>query len=278
MRTIPAAAVIEAVAAACETINIERSAEMAELFARGAARESSPAGAEVFRQLEENARVAAERRMPICQDCGLAVVFAECGEGCRVEGGLRAAVDAGVRLGYERGYLRKSVLAGFARRNTKDNTPAILHTELVPGERLVLHVAAKGGGSENMSRLAMLAPADGLPGVKRLVYETVRGAGSNPCPPIVLGVGIGGNFETCALLAKRALMRDLRTRHADPEIARLEAELLEVANATGVGPQGFGGEVTCLGVNVETAPCHMASFPVAVNVDCHAHRHARIEL
>ena len=278
MRVIPAAAVVEAVAAAFESITVDISEEMRELLAAGAGRETSEAGKEVFRQLLENAAVASRRRVPLCQDCGLAVVFAEVGEGCRVEGGLGPAVDEGVRVGYRRGYLRKSVLRGFERKNTGDNTPAILHTELVPGDRLVLKVAAKGGGSENMSRVAMLAPSDGIEGMRRLVYDTVRGAGSNPCPPVVLGVGIGGNFETCALLAKKALMRDLRTRHADPEIAKLEADLLEVANATGVGPQGFGGVVTCLGVNVETAPCHMASFPVAVNVDCHAHRHAKIEL
>jgi len=212
----------------------------------------------------------------MCQDTGLAVVFVEIGERVRVTGGsLAAAIKDGVREGYERGYLRKSVvMSPLDRRNTGDNTPPIVHTEIVPGDSLKMSLAAKGAGSENMSRLRMMVPAEGMEGVKRLVVETVENAGASACPPLVIGVGLGGNFEQCALIAKKALLRPLGEANPNAREAEMEAELLDLVNATGIGPMGLGGRVTALAVNVETRPCHIASLPVAVNLQCHAARHA----
>ena len=219
--------------------------------------------------------------MPLCQDTGLALVFLEIGQDLHLVGGdLREAVQAGVRKACKEGFLRASVVSPPVgkRVNTGDNTPAILHVRIAPGERLRITVAAKGGGSENMSALRMLRPADGREGVKRFVVETVAKAGPNPCPPIVVGVGIGGTFEFCALLAKKALLRRLGEPHPEPDFAALEKEILEGVNRLGIGPAGLGGTVTALAVHVETHPCHIASLPVAVNINCHSHRHLEVLL
>jgi fumarate hydratase subunit alpha len=243
--------------------------------------ESSPTGRDVLTQLLENADLARDSGVPLCQDTGLAVVFLEIGQDLHVVGGdLTAAVNAGVRRGCLEGYLRASVVSPpvGVRKNTGDNTPAIIHTTIVPGEQLRIVVAPKGGGSENTSAVRMLRPADGRDGVKRFVIETVAKAGPNPCPPIVVGVGIGGTFELCALLAKKALLRRLGEAHPEPDFAALEGELLEAVNRLGTGPAGLGGNVTALAVHVETHPCHIASLPVAVNINCHSHRHKEVLL
>jgi fumarate hydratase subunit alpha len=234
-------------------------------------REESPLGRDVLGRLLENAKLAAQDGIPMCQDTGLAVVFVEIGEEIRVTGGhLAEAIAEGVREGYERGYLRKSVVfSPLDRRNTGDNTPPVIHTEVVPGGRLRITLAAKGAGSENMSRLKMMAPADGERAIERFVTETVELAGASACPPVVVG-----SFEQCALIAKKSLLRPLTDCHPSPEIAAFEARLLEAVNRTGIGPMGVGGRSTALAVKVETAPCHIASMPVAVNLQCHAARHA----
>jgi len=242
--------------------------------------EESPAGKEVLRQILENVSIARDERMPMCQDTGLAVIFAEVGQDVEITGGgFEAAVDEGVKRGYTEGYLRKSVLADPIRGgNTGDNTPAVIHVRLVPGDALKLWVVPKGGGSENMSRVAMMKPADGVEGIKKFVVENVRAGSGNPCPPVVIGVGIGGTFERCAYLAKKALLREIGTPHPDPFYADLERELLTQVNNTGVGPMGLGGRTTALAVHIEAAPRHIASFPVAMNVNCHAARHKYVEL
>lgn len=243
--------------------------------------EEAPLGREILGQLVENACIARYEAMPICQDTGLAVVFLEIGQDVHIVGGdLGAAINDGVAKGYGEGYLRKSMVDDplFTRKNTGDNTPAVIHTEIVPGDKVKIVLAPKGFGSENMSGVNMLTPSAGLEGVKRFVVETVARAGSNPCPPIVVGVGIGGTMEKAALLAKRALIRPIDRRNQHPEYAHLEAELLELVNRTGVGPQGFGGTTTALAVNIEYFPTHIAGMPVAVNINCHATRHAEVEL
>lgn len=214
--------------------------------------------------------------MPICQDTGLAVVFAEVGQEVQVEGNLTTAINEGVRQGYTKGYLRLSAADPITRKNTGDNTPAIIHYELVPGDKIRIAFLAKGGGSENMSAMFMLKPAQGLLGVKKAVKDTVSQAGANPCPPILVGVGIGGTFELAAVNAKRALLRPLGSPNLDPELAALEKELLEQINNLGIGPAGFGGRVTALGVHLMKAPCHIASLPVVVNLQCHASRHGEV--
>ena len=229
----------------------------------------------VLDQIVENFTIAQRENVPICQDTGMACVFLEIGQEVHfVGGGLYDAVNEGVRKGYTEGYLRKSVVTDPIRRgNTGDNTPAMIHTDIVPGDRVKITVGPKGFGSENMSAIKMLKPSDGLEGVKRFVLDTVEAAGSNPCPPMVVGVGIGGTFEKCAFLAKKALMRPLDVRNPDPYYADLEGELLEKINALGIGPQGFGGLTTALGLNIEVLPTHIAGLPCAVNIGCHATRH-----
>jgi fumarate hydratase subunit alpha len=279
MREIEVALVTRAVKEAAMAANYEPEEDLLRAFARGAETEESESGREIFRQLLENARIAREERIPMCQDCGLAVVFVELGQEVHLTGGsLTDAIQAGVRQGYGEGYLRKSLCHPLTRANTGDNTPAVIHTEVVPGDRLKLIVVPKGGGSENMSRLYMLKPAEGLAGIKDKVVATVREAGPNPCPPIIVGVGIGGTFERAALLAKKALLRELGLPHADPEIAGLEAELLKEINDLGIGPAGLGGRITALAVNVLMQPCHIASLPVAVNIQCHSSRHKEVIL
>ncbi|MDD3580022.1 MAG: fumarate hydratase [Desulfobacca sp.] len=279
MREINVQEVTAAVKQAAMTANFELGADMLRALEKGAREEESPAGQEVFRQLLENARIAREKRIPICQDCGLTVVFAELGQEVHLVGGdFNEAIQEGVRQGYQAGYLRKSLCHPLTRKNTGDNTPAVIYTTIVPGDQLKLMVVPKGGGSENMSRVFMLRPAAGLAGIKEKVVETVRDAGANPCPPTIIGVGIGGTFEQAALLAKKALLREVGSQHPDPELAALEQELLTMINNLGIGPQGLGGRFTSLAVHINLMPCHIASLPVAVNVQCHASRHQEVVL
>ena len=239
-------------------------------------KEESPLGKEVLDQILENAQIALREDAPMCQDTGIAVFFVEMGRDAIIDGGLEDAINEGVRQGYKEGYLRKSVCHPLTRKNTGDNTPAIIHTRIVEGDRLKITIAPKGAGSENMSRLAMLKPSQGLQGIKDFVINTVKEAGGNPCPPIILGVGIGGNFEKSAFLAKEALLRNIGTPNPDRELDVLEKELLEKINNLGIGPMGFGGRTTALAVHIKTAPCHIASLPVAVNIQCHAARHKEV--
>lgn len=250
---------------------------MLDALRRAEGAELSPTGKDVLGQLIRNAGIAAEENAPICQDTGLAVVFAEIGQDVHITGGLfEDAVNQGVAKGYTEGYLRKSSVAEplFERRNTGDNTPAVIHTRLVVGDRITLRLAPKGAGSENKGALHMLVPADGVEGVKKAVIDTVRRAGASPCPPMVIGVGIGGNMELACLCAKRACAREVNSRNPDPRYARLEDELLGLVNRLGTGPAGLGGSTTALKVNVEFCPTHIASLPVAVNINCNAARHA----
>ena len=243
--------------------------------------EPSPVGKNILEQLLENAAIAASDGIPICQDTGLAGVFADVGQAVRIVGGaFEDAVNEGVRRGYVDGYLRKSCVAEplFERKNTRDNTPAVIHTRLVPGDSLRLRLAPKGAGSENKSVVKMLVPADGIEGVRKVVLDAVLAAGPNSCPPMVVGVGLGGTMEMAAICAKRAAARDLESRNHDPRYAAFEEELLELINKTGIGPQGLGGLTTALKVHVEWAPTHIASLPVAVNINCHAARHAEVTL
>jgi len=243
--------------------------------------EPSPVGKNILEQLLENASIAANDGIPICQDTGLAVIFADVGQDVRIVGGaFEEAVNEGVRRGYVDGYLRKSCVAEplFERKNTRDNTPAVIHTRLVPGDTLRLRLAPKGAGSENKSVVKMLVPADGIEGVRKVVLDAVLAAGPNSCPPMVVGVGLGGTMEMAAICAKRAAARDLESRNHDPRYAAFEEELLELINKTGIGPQGLGGLTTALKVHVEWAPTHIASLPVAVNINCHAARHAEVTL
>ena len=273
--------VVEAAEALCGQAACDLPPDVLEKLREGAATETSATGKEFFRQYLENAGIAAQERLPLCQDTGFAVWFVEYGSRLSFDrGDIYEALNEGTRRGYKKFYLRKSILKDpiFDRSNTFDNTPAVIHLKLVPGDGLKLVLAPKGGGSENMSALKMLRPADGLEGVKKFVIDTVVHAGGNPCPPTVVGVGVGGTMEICALLAKRALLRKLGERNTDPRYAQLELELLAELNATGVGPQGLGGSVTCLDVHIEPHPCHLASLPVAVNLNCHAARHAEAVL
>jgi len=244
------------------------------------ANEESPVGKNVLEQIIKNDDIAATDRVPMCQDTGLVVVFLEVGTEVKINGDIYESIQEGIRRGYEKGFLRKSIVKHpFDRVNTKDNTPAVIHTKLVPGsDKVKIIVAPKGGGSENMSLVKMLKPADGIEGVKKLVVETIKNAGGNPCPPIIVGVGIGGSFEKAALLAKESLMRDVNDKSSNPINAKLEEDLLELINNTGVGPLGLGGRNTALAVKVETHPCHIASLPVAINLNCHAARHKEVIL
>ena len=275
MRTVSAALITDTVARLCVRANTRLPADVAAALDRCRQSEPWPLARETLGLLQDNLIQAKERDLPICQDTGMACVFIELGQDVHIEGEFEAAVHEGVRRGYGEGFLRKSIVGDPLRRvNTEDNTPAAITVRIVPGDKCALTVVPKGFGSENMSRLAMLKPADGVEGVKKFVVETVRLAGPNPCPPVVLGIGIGGSFDKVAALAKHALLRPLDRPHEDPYYAALEAELLELVNALGVGPQGFGGRTTCLGLAIETAPTHVAGLPVAVNVSCHVTRRA----
>jgi fumarate hydratase subunit alpha len=257
--------------------NTDLGEDVLQAFDRAMAQEESSLGTEILKELKENARIAEEESVPLCQDTGFAVVFVELGQDVHLVGGnLNEAIEEGVRQGYRDGYLRKSICHPFTRANTGDNTPAIIHTEVVPGDKIRVIVAPKGGGSENMSRVVMLTPSDGIEGIKRYVVQRVRESGSNPCPPTIVGVGIGGTFERAALLAKKSLLRPLGSKNPDPELDRLESEILTEINRLGIGPQGLGGRTTSLAVHILLMPCHIASFPLAVNIQCHAQRHKEV--
>jgi len=279
VREIEVAAVTQAVKALSIEANEVLGKDVLDCFQEALRNEESPVGREVLGQLIENARIAREEHIPICQDTGLAVIFLEIGQDVHLVGGdLKEAVHQGVREGYGEGYLRKSSCHPFTRANTGDNTPAVIYTDIVPGDRLKIWVVPKGGGSENMSRLFMLPPSAGLAGVKEKIVETVKEAGPNPCPPTIIGVGIGGTFEQAALQAKKSLLRDLGSANPDPELDQLEKEILDQINKLGIGPQGLGGRTTSLAVHIRLLPCHIASLPLAVNVQCHASRHKEITL
>ena len=279
MRTIPASRIADTVATLCIQANTQLPADVKAALDAAQAAEPWPLAKTTLGLLQKNLVVAAEQNLPICQDTGMACVFIELGQQVQIEGDLEQAVNEGVRRGYGEGYLRKSITGDPLKRcNTDDNTPAFLSLHLVPGDEVKITVAPKGAGSENMSRLAMLKPADGVEGVKNFILDTVRQAGSNPCPPIVLGVGIGGSFDKCAYLAKKALLRPLDEPNADPYYAALERQLLDEINAMGIGPQGFGGKTTCLGVSIEKMATHVACLPVAVNISCHVTRRASAKL
>ena len=275
MRTIKSADIRDAVRALCIRANMELPPDIRRALEKSRDAECWPTARGTLNALAENLRLAAENSLPICQDTGVACVFLELGQEVHIEGPLYEAIDEGVRAGYVDGYLRKSMVADPLRRvNTGDNTPASVSVDIVPGDTLRITVAPKGAGSENMSALKMLKPADGVEGVKRFVIDTVIAAGANPCPPIVLGVGIGGGFDKAAALAKKALLRPIDQPSGDELYAALERELLTEINALGIGPQGFGGATTALGVNIEYMPAHVAELPVAVNMSCHATRRA----
>jgi len=281
VRDLDVSEITAAVKDMCITANYDLPGDVYDALKAAQETEESPVGKELLGQLVENADIAAADRVPICQDTGYAVFFAEVGQDVHLVGGdFEAAVTEGVRRGYGDGYLRKSVAEepAQARRNTKDNTPAIIHTSIVPGAKVRVTMMAKGGGAENMSSLNMLKPSQGWAGMSQAVVDTVSRAGSNPCPPVIIGVGIGGTIDMVTVLAKKALLRRVGSVHPDPRLAGMEAELLELINALGIGPQGLGGSTTALAVFIEEMPCHIASMPMAVNVQCHAQRHKTVEL
>ena len=279
MREIHLSQITAAVRDLTVSANTHLGQDVLAAFERAIPQEVSPTGKDILAKLIEKAHIAQEEGIPICQDTGFAVVFVELGQEVHLVGGeLKEAINEGVRQGYQEGYLRKSICHPFTRKNTADNTPAVIHLEVIPGDGLRLTVAPKGGGSENMSRVTMLTPAVGIPGVKDFVVQRVKESGANPCPPTIVGVGIGGTFEMAAILAKKALLRPLSSQNPDPELSTLEQEMLEEINCLGIGPQGLGGRITSLAVHVNMMPCHIASLPVAVNIQCHAARHKEIEL
>jgi fumarate hydratase subunit alpha len=279
MREIQVKDVIDAVAAMCIKANTELPDDVRTKFEQAMAAETSASAKEVLRQLLENADIARDTKLPLCQDCGLAVFFVEVGDDVRVVGGnLREAINEGVRKGYGEGFLRKSACDPMTRANTGDGTPAIIHFDMVPGDTLKIVYMAKGGGSENMSRVTMLAPAQGWEGIKKFVINRVAEAGPNPCPPTIIGIGIGGTFDHAAKIAKKSLMRRLDDTHPDPDTAAKEKELEDALNDLGIGPMGLGGRTTVLGVKITMEPCHLASLPLAVNVQCHSQRHEEVVL
>ena len=274
MREIPAQRITETVKRLCIEANCQLPSDMQMRIRESMAAEDWPQAREILGRIVENFEIAGEQNQPICQDTGMACVFVKLGQEVHITGNLEEAIHEGVRQGYREGYLRKSVVRDPIHRvNTGDNTPAVIYYELVSGEAVEITVAPKGFGSENMSAIEMLRPSDGLEGVKEFVLQTVENAGPNPCPPIVVGVGIGGTFDRAALLAKKALLRPVDEHNPDAFYGNLERELLEKINALGIGPQGFGGRTTALAVNIETFPTHIAGFPVAVNINCHVTRH-----
>lgn len=275
MRSIHTDRIIETIKEMCIEANLELSYDMKAKLKKAQEKEISPLGKQILSQLDENMKIARAESIPICQDTGMAVVFFKVGQDVHIEGGdITDAINEGIRRGYVEGYLRKSVVKDpIERENTKDNTPAVIHYEIIPGQQIEITVAPKGFGSENMSRVFMLKPADGLGGIKAAVIQAVKDAGPNACPPMVVGVGIGGTFEKCAILAKKALTREEQEENRLPYIAQLEEELKEEINELGIGPGGLGGLTTALAVNVETYPTHIAGLPVAVNICCHVNRH-----
>lgn len=274
IREIDSALVTRTVKQLCIEATTVLNDDVLEAYAQGLAHEVSPQGQDVFKQLIDNARIARQESISLCQDAGMAVVFVEIGQDVHFTGApLTTAINEGVRRGYAEGFLRPSTLDPISRENYGDNTPAIVHLDLVPGDQVKIHVLPKGFGGENMSRVVLFHPGAGLEGVREFVINRVREAGANPCPPVIVGVGIGGNFEKCALIAKKSLLRPVGQRHSDAVIAKLEQEFLRDINRTGIGPQGLGGRITALAVHIETFPTHIGSLPVAVNLQCHSHRH-----
>ena len=279
MRTIPRQAIVATVASMCMAAGRYLPGDVLEALTKAEKNESLASARGILTQLVDNAALSSTTGLPLCQDCGLGVFFVEVGEDVRVEGGtLREAINAGMVQGYKDAYLRKSTCDPFSRQNVGDNSPAIIHFDLVPGDKIKITMMAKGGGSENMSRVIMLAPAQGWKGIREFVIRRVAESGSNPCPPILVGVGIGGNFELAAINAKKALMREVNDVHPDSKVAEMEADLLESIDRLGIGPMGLGGDTTCLGVKISVVPCHLASLPLAVNIQCHSSRHKEVTL
>jgi len=279
LKKIAKSLIVNRVAQMCQEANFVLNDDIKKALLRAQKEESLEMGKNIFQQLIDNYQLAEKKKVPICQDTGYTVIFVELGEDVKVEGNLQEALFEGVKKGYKEGYLRKSIVKDpFNRENTGDNTPPVIHTEIVSGNKLKLYLMAKGGGSENMSKIKMLSPAQGQEGVIDFVVDTVRRADANPCPPVIVGVGLGGTFEKAALLSKKALLRDLDDAHSDPKTAKLEKKILNKINKLGIGPQGLGGTRTALGVKIEKYPCHIASLPAAVNINCHAARHKKAVL
>jgi fumarate hydratase subunit alpha len=280
MREIHASTIADAVKKLCMEANYSIEPDVLRAFDRALAAERSPAGKHVLQILKDNAELARTKRIPYCQDTGTVICFVELGQDVHVTGGgLADAINEGVRQGYTEGYLRASIVRSpFDRVNTGDNTPAVLHVEVVPGVAMKVQVMAKGGGCENRSKYKMLTPAEGVDGVKEWILECIKTAGPDACPPLIAGVGVGGNFEKAALLSKKALFRELGTPNPDPFVDTIEKEVLDKANRLGIGPQGYGGDTTALGIHILTYPCHITSLPVAVTIECHAHRHKEVTL
>ena len=280
MKEIKASAITQVVAELCQEANFNLGEDVLAALKKALKTEKSPLGRETLSQIIENAGIAKEEKVPLCQDCGTAVVFLEIGQDVHIKGDLNKAVEEGVRRGYEQGYLRKGIVSQpFSKRiNTQDNTPAIIHTEIVPGDRLKIALLPKGGGAENKSQLAMLLPNEGKQGIIELVAKVVEEAGGGACPPVIIGLGIGGTAEQAMLMAKKALLRKVGQPNPDPEIAQLEQELLNRVNALGVGPMGFGGSTTALAVHALVMPTHITSLPVAINIQCHSARHKEVAL
>ncbi len=277
MRTIHTDIITKAVKEMCIDANLHLEKDVEGQLMKAAEQEESPVGARILDQLKENLIIARDQQIPICQDTGMAVVFIEIGQDVHIEGcALEDAINEGIRQGYTEGYLRKSVVGDpILRENTKDNTPGVIHYSIVPGDNVTITVAPKGFGSENMSKIYMLKPSDGIEGVKESILDAVKNAGPNACPPMVIGAGIGGTFEKCAILAKKALTRDMNSHNSIPYVKELEEELLIKINNLGIGPGGLGGRITALGINIETYPTHIAGLPVAVNICCHVNRHVK---
>lgn len=277
MRVIKSDEIIKKVKEICISANINLGNDVLNAINEGIKKEESSLGKNVLKVLIDNTKIAREKNIPLCQDTGMAVFFVKLGQQVIIEGDtIEEAINEGVRQGYEEGYLRKSVVDPISRINTKDNTPAIIHYEVTEGDELVIEFAPKGFGSENMSKLKMLKPSDGIDGVKKFIIDAVSDAGPNPCPPIVVGVGIGGTIDKCAQISKKALFRDIGNHNKDDNIAELEIELLKKINDLGIGPQGLGGNTTALAVHIETFPTHIAGLPVVVNINCHASRHKKV--
>ena len=275
MRKIYVSKITETVKRLCLEANFELPADIVGALRKGLRKETSSLGKDALRDLIRNIKIASREKIPICQDTGFVVVFVELGQNVKIVGGsMQNAINKGVRDAYKEGYLRKSIVKDpLIRINTKDNTPAVIHTEIVSGDRMRIRITPKGAGSENMSALAMLSPSNGINGIKRFVLDNVKKAGANPCPPIIVGIGIGGTFEKVAILAKKALFRTLGKKNKNKRYADLEKELVREINALGIGPEGFGGDITALAVHIEVYPCHIASLPVAINIGCYASRH-----
>lgn len=281
MKEISCEKITEKVAELCQEANFFLPDDVKKSIEEALIKEESDIGKETLKIILENSKIAAEEKIPLCQDCGFTVVLVELGQELRITGGdFYKAIEDGIRKGYEEGYLRKSIVIDplFLRKNTKNNTPPVIHVDIVAGDELVIYVLPKGGGSENMSALKMLKPAEGVKGIKDFVVETVDRSGSNPCPPVIVGVGIGGTSDKVMFLAKKALLRKIGEKNPDPQFAKLEEELLKEVNNLGIGPQGFGGRVTALAVNIEVFPCHIASLPVGINIQCHSARWKKVKL